>query len=84
MNGLHLGERLAVRSTGPTALPAEFTWRGKRYVVRRLERRPNAARPGRYELVTMDGLRCIVIQDRERNAWHLERMLSGRRGGLGG
>jgi hypothetical protein len=84
MTGLHLRGRLDVRATGPAALPLEFTWRGKRHLVQRLERLPNKQRGGRYQLTTTDGLRCVVLQDRELSTWHLERVLPSLRGGMGG
>ncbi|MCJ7511578.1 MAG: hypothetical protein MUO23_01255 [Anaerolineales bacterium] len=65
-------------------LPSEFTWRGKRHVVRRLERMQSAVRQGRYHLTTADGLRCIVSQDHERRTWHIERVLPNQSGGSGG
>jgi hypothetical protein len=84
MSGLQLSGRLAVHAVGPTAMPLEFSWRGRRHVVRQVERVGSAARPGRYQLVTTDGLCCVVTLDRERCTWQLERMLPRRRGGLGG
>jgi hypothetical protein len=84
MSGLQLCERLAVHSVGPTAMPAEFSWRGRRHVVQRVQRAGSAARPGRYQLVTTDGLCCIVTLDRERCTWHLERVLPRQHGGFGG
>ena len=84
MNGLQLGGRLAVHLLGPRAMPLEFSWRGRRHVVRRVERLRRPARPGRYQLITADGLCCIVTQDRERCTWHLERVLPSVRGGDGG
>ena len=84
MTGLHLRGRLVVRAAGPTALPTEFTWRGERHLVHRLERLPKTARGGRYRLTTTDGLRCVVVVDRERSTWHLERVLPGLQGGVGG
>jgi hypothetical protein len=84
MTGLPLGGRLAVHSVGPTALPVEFSWRGRRHIVRRMDWLPGRARVGRYALLTMDGLRCIVTRDPDRSSWHLERVLPGGSGGFGG
>jgi len=84
MTGLQVGGRLAVRPGGPAALPEEFTWRGRRHIVRRLERLTGLVRADRFRITTVDGLRCIVRQDPAQNGWHLERVLPGCQGGVGG
>jgi hypothetical protein len=84
VTGLQVRGRLAVRLGGPAALPEEFTWRGRRHVVRRLERLTGLARAERFRITTQDGLRCIVRQDSAPSGWRLERVLPGRQGGVGG
>ncbi len=84
MIGLPLRDRVLVRATGPLDLPLEFTWRGKRHRVYRIDPVRSAVRHGRYSLTTTDGMRCVVYQDQHNRTWHIERILPRRDGGHGG
>jgi hypothetical protein len=82
-------ERISIRYTLMGALPQEFTWRGRRYSVQRIERTSPPAHERRrpepsvefYVLQTWQGLRCRVSHDPGRDIWRLEHLL-GTGGGM--
>ncbi len=88
MKVIGFGETLWVAASAGDALPAEFTWRGRRHRVRRIERFRMETYPSRNGLVrrrffrlrTASGMRCLVSQDVDRDTWRMEKVVTSRGG----
>ncbi len=88
MSSLGFGELVHIARLSYGEIPAEFTWRGRRHVVRvvedlRLERSDahRSRSPRRLlRLRTSSGMRCLLSEDRNRGVWKLERVLGGQGG----
>jgi hypothetical protein len=84
MKAIQSEERIHVHRTQFRSLPREFTWRGRRYMVQRIERTgsPTRAPAGGetrkdfFVLQTRQGLRCRISHDRRHEIWRLEQLLS--------
>jgi hypothetical protein len=85
MSPLGGGELVQVLSRTSSGFPADFTWRGRRHVVRLVESYRGAGggrgagRPGRrvYRLRTISGMRCLLSMDPRSGLWRMERVLPG-------
>jgi hypothetical protein len=81
MNGLVMGEPVGVIRGGGGVWPSEFTWRGQRHRIRRVEAfrwveaNGGDARGARIRLRTSSGLRCWLSQEPGRDIWRIERVL---------
>lgn len=83
MGSVQAEERIRVHRTVMDAIPQEFTWRGRRYSVQRIEQAsPRAHERGMpglrkefYVLQTKQGLRCRISHEPGRGIWRLEQML---------
>ena len=81
--GLGRGEPVKVLMLGPGGLPKQFTFRGRRYLVRSVAARPEAGElrsgPGGsaqwMEVRTESGLRAILSWQRSGDRWRMERIL---------
>jgi hypothetical protein len=89
MKAWGLTELVAVSKLGQGDWPEEFTWRGRRRKVRRIEayrkrgahgRSADYAGPRRFRLKTEDGLSCEISHDVQRDRWLLERLYSNSGG----
>ena len=75
------GETVHVWQRTPSLAPAEFIWRGQRYLVRSVEseqgNRPTV-RGGlrRFRVRTTSGLRCVLAQDPSLGLWRMDRVVS--------
>ncbi len=85
MRVIETSERIRVHRRGLDAIPLEFSWRGRRYAVRRIEWMRQAgerARSGKtYQLQTVQGLKCRVSHDEQGDIWRVDHIL-GQRGGM--
>jgi hypothetical protein len=89
MKSIRAEERIRIHGKLLEAIPQEFTWRGRRYSVQRIERMTPMANertaPGSrkefFVLQTKQGLRCRISHDRGRDIWRLEQLL-GAGGGV--
>jgi hypothetical protein len=85
MSPVGYGELVQVLSLTSSGFPADFTWRGRRHVVRLVEscrgteRGRGAERPGRrvYQLRTISGMRCLLSMDPRNGLWRMEQVLPG-------
>lgn len=89
MKAWGLTELVSVSRLGLGDWPEEFTWRGRRRKVRRIEsfqrggdRERSAEGTGsrRFRLMTADGLACVVSHDPRRDRWTLEKLYSSSGG----
>jgi hypothetical protein len=88
MNGLLMGEPVHVTRGPGGSWPSEFTWRGRRHRVRRVESFhwveakavEGKTRVMRIRLRTTGGMRCWLSQDPGRDLWRIERVLDGSGG----
>jgi hypothetical protein len=85
---LGVGEMVRVVPKGRGKIPVEFTWRGTRHLIRRIEgyRREYHHRQGgvselRYfHLRTSSGMRLMLAQDVDQGAWHVAGVLMDQGG----
>ena len=89
MRAWGLAELVSVSKLGQGEWPEEFTWRGRRRKVRRIEayrmkgdyaRSTDHAESRRFRLRTEDGLSCVISHDVQRNRWTLDRLYSSSGG----
>jgi hypothetical protein len=88
MSALGEGELVQVMARTSLGLPADFTWRGRRHVVRLVESCRGgeavrgAGRSGRrvFRLRTVTGMCCVVSTDSRSGLWRMERVLPGAGG----
>jgi hypothetical protein len=85
-----LTELVWVSKLGQGDWPEEFTWRGRRRKVRRIEsyepggnRHQDAslARSRRFRLKTDGGLSCVLSHDLQRDRWTIEALYATQGGG---
>lgn len=90
MRAWGLSELVSVSRVGSGDWPEEFTWRGRRRRVRKIEAfaEGKAAVRGvssgwlrKFRLNTEDGLSCVLSHDRRRNRWIVEALFTTQRGG---
>jgi hypothetical protein len=81
MKSWGLTELVQVSKLGHCDWPEEFTWRGRRRRVRRIDAYEPARRSGdtgvtggerRFRLKTEDGLSCVISHDVRRDRWAVE------------
>jgi hypothetical protein len=85
MNGWLVGEVVHISSSTNTGMPMEFSWRGRRHRVKRVEdyRATTRSHPSvnrkqsSYALRTARGLRCVLSLDERRGIWVMDRVLPG-------
>ncbi len=83
MTPIHFGELVHIARWSKAAYPAEFTWRGRRHVVRAVEdyrvQSNGGGSPGAsrrlFQLRTASGMRCLLSEDEHRGLWRLEGIL---------
>jgi hypothetical protein len=89
MKAWGLAELVWVSKLGEGDWPLEFTWRGRRRRVRRIEsyELSQAVRQAsidtasrRFRLMTDDGLTCELSHDLSRDRWTMERMYASSGG----
>ncbi len=84
MRTIKTSERIRVHRKGLDAIPLEFSWRGRRYAVRRIEwMRGTGVRVSEgktYQLQTVQGLKCRISHDERGDIWRVEHIL-GQAGG---
>jgi hypothetical protein len=86
---LSIGEMVRVVSGESGKLPTEFTWRGRRHLVRRIEgyrteyryRQGGISERKHFHLRTSRGMSVMLSQDVDRGSWHLESVIMGGGGG---
>ena len=85
MRDWELTELARVTEFGEGHWPREFTWRGRRRRVRRIETyKPSrlkkdlsgASVARRFRLKTDDGLSCVLSHDVRRDRWTVERLFA--------
>lgn len=89
MTGWLVGEVVHLSGGVRSDLPNEFTWRGRRHRVRRVEgyqlrtqiHAHETSRRKYYTLRTVNGLRCVLAQDVNRGIWTIDRVLTNGGGG---
>lgn len=87
MIAFHPGELVTVLSSRDP-LPAEFTWRGRRHRIRRIDRYgtreiqhwKHVEVERLFHLSTMGGMQCLLSQDVSRDIWRLERIFKSSGG----
>jgi hypothetical protein len=79
MTPIGAGEIVWVERQGGSGAPTDFTWRGRRHVVRAVEgwRATGGAR-SLYRIRTSGGMRCLISLDSGRRIWRMERVLPPR------
>lgn len=89
MKAWGLTELVWVSKLGKGDWPEEFTWRGRRRRVRRIEscvpardrdRPVGSTGSRRFRLMTEDGLSCVLSHDSERDRWMVEALYATRGG----
>jgi len=88
MSAFGFGELVRMAPSARGVLPIEFTWRGRRHRVQRVEsyrvenrrRRTGVVQRRFYHLRTVSGMRCLLSQDVARDIWHLEHVLVSQGG----
>lgn len=84
MRAIKTNERIRVHRQGMNAIPLEFSWRGRRYDVRRVEKMGGASeksnRGRTYQLQTVQGLKCRISHEERGDIWRFEHIL-GHAGG---
>ena len=75
------GEAVHVWQRAASDAPAEFIWRGQRYLVRSVETeqgKRTALQGGsrRFHVRTTSGLRCVLAQDPAMGSWRMHRVVS--------
>ena len=85
MRVIEMSERIRVHRRGLDAIPLEFSWRGRRYAVRRIEwmrQVGERTKNGKtYQLQTAQGLKCRISHDEQGDIWRVDHIL-GQRGGM--
>lgn len=89
MTGWQVGEVVHMSGGMPSGWPREFTWRGRRHRVRRVDGYRSQFRSHAHEnserryytLRTSGGLRCVLTQDVRRGIWTMDRVLTKSGGG---
>lgn len=88
MKAWRLAELVWVSKLRQGDWPEEFTWRGRRRKVRKIEAyepakdryKPSDLR--RFRLRTEDGLLCVLAHDHQRNRWTVETLYATQGGAL--
>lgn len=76
MTPLGGGEAIWVGRLAGAGAPADFTWRGRRHLVRAVEAwREGGRARSLYRIRTAGGMRCLISVDSSRTAWRMERVL---------
>jgi hypothetical protein len=90
MKAWGLTELVLVSKLGHGDWPEEFTWRGRRRKVRRIEAYESPQRSGtsgsaggerHFRLKTEDGLSCVLAHDIRRDRWAVKRLYANSGGG---
>ena len=89
MKAWGLAELVQVSRFGQGNWPQEFTWRGRRRWVQRIEAYEPSSRVGvpgrndgarRFRLKTQDGLSCLLTHDLKRDRWTVARLYASSGG----
>lgn len=78
--GAGAGDPVHVWLRDGAGVPEEFVWRGQRHRIRTAEPLPPAlgrSKPGRrYQIRTLSGMRCVLLQDAGVGSWRIDRMMA--------